>query len=225
MIRDYKSRASTKKRKSGSMFLPGLFTGYILGLASAIAVWLYISQAPSPYLTEDKTASSQTPPKVTTQPAAPKDTPANKNTTQADKPRFDFYKILPGIEESSGEDLFEPAPIPAPPKAAAVADRPERKSEKSAPEKPSASPTQKNLYFLQAGSFRNPNEAEKIKAELALLGVVASVQTGRAKDNSLLHRVRIGPFAKMDDLDRMRASLQMNGITASLVRVTADSTQ
>ena len=51
-----------------------------------------------------------------------------------------------------------------------------------------------------------------------MLGMIASVQVGKSDSNVLVHRVRVGPFTKMEELDRVRAALQSNGVTTSLVR-------
>ena len=58
-----------------------------------------------------------------------------------------------------------------------------------------------------------------MRAELALLGVMASVQTTQSSDRGTWHRVRIGPFSKIDEIDQIRVSLQENGIEASFIRV------
>ncbi|HRQ06214.1 MAG TPA: SPOR domain-containing protein [Nitrosomonas halophila] len=209
MSRDYKQRNATRNRKgSGSMML-GLFIGYTLGLASAIGVWLYISQAPSPYLTEEKIAKSA-PPEKSTQKSAKKEAPSDANQASLNKPRFDFYNILPGIDEPAGEDLFEPPPSPRP---APVAPAP---ATPAPPEK--KAPAAREHYYIQTGSFRNPGDAERMKAELALLGVVASVQVGKSADNMVLHRVRIGPFNKLEEVNQVRSSLQASGMATSLVR-------
>ncbi len=208
MSRDYKSRNSIKNRKNSGSLLLGLFIGYTLGLASAIGVWLYISQAPSPYLTGEKIVQNQPSEKSARQPSPEKNTAPDKNQPDRDRPRFDFYKILPGIEEPAGEDVFDMAPLPPPPVISAKI--PEKASEKIL--------EPKNQYYLQTGSFRNSGDAEGMKAELALLGIVASVQIGKSGNDTLLHRVRVGPFTRMEELDRVRASLQANGIEVSLVR-------
>lgn len=184
--------------------------------ASAIGVWLYLSQAPSPFLNGGKVAQNQSSEKssVRQSPSPEKqEKKAESNTNQADTSgsRFDFYKILPGIDEPPGEDIFDLTPLP--PAATVTRKIPEKTAEKP-PEK-AAEP--KNRYYLQAGSFRNSSDAERVKAELALLGIIASVQTGRSEGNVPVHRVRVGPFTRMEELDRVRASLQENGVTSSLV--------
>lgn len=211
MSRDYKSRNSVKARKGGGSLWLGLFIGYTLGIASAIGVWLYISQAPSPFLAQEKGPQSQSSEKSAQQsPLRPteKKTPPRANQAEADGSRFDFYKILPGIEEPPVEDTFDLAPLP--PTAAVAKKIPEKPPEKAV--------VSKDRYYLQAGSFRNSGDAERMKAELAMLGMIASVQVGKSDSNVLVHRVRVGPFTKMEELDRVRAALQSNGVTTSLVR-------
>lgn len=219
MSRDYKSRNSVKARKSGNPLWLGLFIGYTLGIASAIGVWLYISQAPSPFLIQGKESSGQSLEKSAQRlpsSSAEKKVSPRANQTETAGPRFDFYKILPGIEEPSVEDAFDLAPLP--PTAAATQKAPEKLPAKISEE----AVVPKDQYYLQAGSFRSSGDAERMKAELAMLGVVASVQVGKSDSNVLVHRVRIGPFAKMEELDRVRAVLQSNGMTTSLVRETGN---
>jgi cell division protein FtsN len=73
-------------------------------------------------------------------------------------------------------------------------------------------------YYLQAGAFKNPADADNLKAQLALLGIRASIQTSEVGDKGLFHRVRIGPYTAMNDVNRTRALLTQNNIPASLVK-------
>jgi len=84
---------------------------------------------------------------------------------------------------------------------------------------PSAAPTAPTpRYYLQAGAFQNPNDADNLKAQLALLGVEAVIQTGEVADKGVLHRVRVGPFDGMDEVNRTRSLLAQNNIPATLVK-------
>ncbi len=74
------------------------------------------------------------------------------------------------------------------------------------------------LYYLQVGAFQNPADADNLKAQLALLGVEASIQTRELGEKGVFHRVRIGPLRAMDDINRMRALLAQNNIAATLVK-------
>lgn len=73
-------------------------------------------------------------------------------------------------------------------------------------------------YFLQAGAFQNADDADNLKAQLAMLGVEAVIQTGEVADKGVFHRVRVGPFSAMDEVDRTRSLLTQNNIPATLVK-------
>ena len=90
-----------------------------------------------------------------------------------------------------------PAPAPAP--AAA----------------PAADPS---TYFVQAGAFRTPEDAEGQRARLSLIGVEARV-TEREQAGRTVYRVRVGPFQNKDAADRVKERLAGNGLDAALVRV------
>jgi cell division protein FtsN len=103
-------------------------------------------------------------------------------------PSFDFYKVLPGD-----------APSDLPPPAASTA--------------PAAM-----TYYLQAGAFQNADDADNLKAQLALLGVEAAIQTSDLGDKGVFHRVRVGPFDSEADLNSTRNLLSQNSIPATLVK-------
>lgn len=184
MSRDYKSQPnSTVSGKSGGSLFLGLFIGYALGLLSAMGVWMYINQAPSPFVAQDRPAESAA---QTAKPAAGgEDKPVGK-------PRFEFYKILPGTEEPVTEQQIKQA---------------------------AQQPASKDSYFIQAGAFQNADDADNLKARLAMLGTEASVQSVDLAEKGIWHRVRLGPFTEIDEINRVRASLQQNGIQTSLIKV------
>lgn len=203
MSRDYKTRPSSPASGiMGNPLLLGLFIGYALGILSAIGMWMIISNAPSPFISQDrladnavaKSATSQTDPtqRSTQSPGA-----ADKTVKAPDsKPRFEFYKILPGAEEPVTEQQF-----------------------KQAAQQPSSG----DKYFLQTGSFQNSDDADNLKAKLAMLGVEAAVQSADLSEKGVWHRVRVGPFTSITDLNQVRASLQQNGVPSSLIKVHEDA--
>jgi cell division protein FtsN len=84
---------------------------------------------------------------------------------------------------------------------------------------PAAAPAPaKPRYYLQAGAFQNASDADNLKANLAMLGVEAMIQTGEVAGKGLLHRVRVGPFTAMSEVDRTRSLLTENHIPSTLVR-------
>lgn len=182
MTRDYKP-ASRKGNGSanGRPMLTGIIIGLFLGLGVALAVALYLKGAPSPFV----------------DPASRKEDGAASATqasgTQPEKPKFDFYTILPGSEETLDEKVTPQASAPA--------------------------AGGRETYFLQAGAYQNESEADNLKAKLALLGVEAIIQTAQVGDKGVWHRVRIGPYSKIDDLSPVRATLQQQGIETSLIKV------
>ncbi len=113
---------------------------------------------------------------------------ATSPETPETAPSFDFYKMLPS-------DATREAP-PSP--------------------RPAAITT---LYYLQAGAFQNPADADNLKAQLALLGVETVIQTrDLGGDLGVFHRVRVGPFHAMDEINNTRALLTQNNIPATLVK-------
>lgn len=81
---------------------------------------------------------------------------------------------------------------------------------------PAAAPAPR--LYLQAGAFLNPNDADNLKAQLAMLGLEAAIQSAEVPDKGVLHRVRIGPFSDPHDIERMRVRLTQNNIAVTLVR-------
>jgi cell division protein FtsN len=115
----------------------------------------------------------------------------------AEKPKFDFYRILPGSEEPVTEKEIR-----------------ERLRAKSGQQDAA-----KDVYFIQAGSFQNPADADNQKARLAILGFESSVEPANLPDKGTWYRVRMGPYAKLDEINKVRQALAQNGIDASLIKV------
>ena len=84
---------------------------------------------------------------------------------------------------------------------------------------PTAAPaTTAPRLYLQAGAFQRADEADNLKAQLALLGVEAVIQTSEVPNKGVLHRVRIGPFHTADEANRTRSLLAQNNIPVTLVK-------
>ena len=197
MSRDYKAQSNSKASgKSGSSLMLGLFIGYALGLISAMGIWMYISKTPSPFIAQERPAESAVKSDLS---LVPKGGPVigkddKSAQTKDGKPRFEFYKILPGSDESAAA----PQPLP----------------QQAAPQ-----PVAKDSYFIQAGSFQSAEDAENLKAKLAMMGVEASVHVVDLADKGIWHRVRVGPLTDTAEIGRVRASMQQNGIQNSMIKV------
>jgi cell division protein FtsN len=74
------------------------------------------------------------------------------------------------------------------------------------------------VYVLQAGAFSAFAEADRMKAQLALLGITSEIQR-IAVEEQQYHRVRIGPIENLEELNRLRRRLRDAKIDALVVRV------
>ncbi len=128
----------------------------------------------------------------------------DKHQSPADdkgKPKFDFYTILPELEvvipdhELVSKDKNQ-------------ATQTTRDTEKNSTTR----------YVLQAGSFRNLEQADRLKARLALYGIEASIQTVKINNNDTWHRVRVGPLTDLATLNKTRKRLHDNGIATMVVK-------
>ncbi len=195
------SRRSNPSGRSGGGTILGIFIGLILGLGIALGVAFYLNKTPIPFLGKPKPTATKD----------GKDTPADAQKSVAgmpqggsaaakggDKPKFDFYKILPGGEEPVSDKELKDAAA---------------KAGKGQPE------AARGVYFIQAGSFQNPADADNQKAKIAILGFESSVEPTALPDKGTWYRVRLGPYTSLEDLNRVRRVLTQNGIDASLVKV------
>ena len=199
MSRDYKSPSKSNSRKKGSNLFLGLFLGYVLGLVSAIGVWMYIHQAPSPFIQNEK-------PEVSTKIKPSKngdialkemlilDNSQSQTKDPNEKTRFEFYEMLPGNEEPVTEIELQKA---------------------------AEQPLLKDKYYLQVGSFKDTGDAENLKAKIAMLGMEAYIQSADLSEKGMWHRVRVGPFTKIDTIKKTRSSLLQSGIKANLIKIHA----
>ncbi len=78
-------------------------------------------------------------------------------------------------------------------------------------------------YYLQAGAFRNPADADNLKAQLAMLGIEAAIQTSDVPGKGVFHRVRVGPYAATSEVERTRQLLTQNDIPTTLVKEIPDN--
>ncbi len=114
---------------------------------------------------------------------------------EASKPRFDFYEMLPKFEIVIPEQDLDARPDVTP----------------AAVETPGA-------YVLQAGSFSTFEDADRMKARLALLGVKSRIQKVSIDDRDF-HRVRIGPLEDLSELNRTRDTLRDARVEVMVIRV------
>ncbi|MGE3318394.1 MAG: SPOR domain-containing protein [Candidatus Berkiella sp.] len=122
--------------------------------------------------------------------------------------RFDFYTVLPNMTM----DIPESTPAPAATKPnTVIAEAP------STPTIDLATQTPAKDFIVQVGAFRTIGQAEELKAQLALSGVQASVQTFERSPAEIWHRVYIGPFANKQEALALQQQLQQTQALHSLV--------
>ncbi|MCL4185530.1 MAG: SPOR domain-containing protein [Burkholderiaceae bacterium] len=181
---------ATPSRMRGNTLL-GFLIGLVFGLALAVVVAMFVTRAPVPFVNKGN--------------RAPERVIEPKSQSEAPDPNAPLYsKARPGPEQGAAASSGA-AP---PPVASAVPAAPPPAPEEA---RPDAS------YLLQAGAFRSSSDAEAMKAKLALIGFEARVINAEVNGQTL-YRVRVGPYAQLDAMNRARARLAENGIEASVVR-------
>jgi cell division protein FtsN len=186
-------------RSHGGIVL-GLFIGLVIGVLIAFGVVWVLNKTPLPFQ-DNKGNHQERRESVPGQPPLPlAGKPGDK---VPEKPRFDFYKILPGGQDATPASGW-PATPAAPPTPAMPTPAPVVAGE---------------TIFLQAGAFQKAADADNLKAKLALLGVDTGVQEINIPDKGAMYRVRVGPFANLEEMNRARGLLSQNGIQATVVKV------
>jgi cell division protein FtsN len=211
-----------KKHQSGNVIV-GIIIGVVLGLAAALAVAVYVTKVPVPFMNKGQ---SRTPEQDAAESRKNKDWDPNaplygKNPA---KP------VTPAGPQVVNPDSVQPAPPvatnPAPPAVApdkappAVTGRPASNDPlgEFASAKAAAANTDPFIYFVQAGAFRTPEDAEAQRAKLSMMGIEAKVSE-REQAGRQVWRVRVGPFEKKEEADRQKEKLEGGGIESALVRV------
>jgi len=212
----------------------GVLIGLIVGVAAVVGVVMYFSKAGTPFTNLQKMtraaseATSSTPTQILSPGISISDASAGANAAanangpveappapvqSASQPapavppakaaaaapkgqdkngqRFDFYKILPGQVDAVTSGGNTPS-----------GNAPAGNHADTGAKKP----------YLQLGAFQNQDDADNLKAKLALIGVEATIQSADVPGKGIVHRVRVGPFATQADVDRIRNLLKQNGI-------------
>ena len=218
-----------KKKQLGGTIL-GFILGVIVGLGAALAVAVYVTKVPVPFLNKGGARGAD-------QDAA--EAQKNKDWDPNSPLRGKAAAKPPApVASAAGADSSTPAAQPvaaAEPKGAAAsapkaaASKPEKVetgkptsadplgdlAKAKAAEAGSADPYD---YFVQAGAFRTQADADAQRAKLAMMGWEARVSE-REQNGRPVFRVRVGPFAKRDDAAALKEKLDGTGVESALVRV------
>lgn len=185
-----RSSASRRGRRKPLPTWAWVLVGLVVGIGLTALVQLVIKRTTAPNSGLRALVDSATRPA----PVTPK--PAAVPTRSAGKTKYDFYTILPETETV----LPEPTASPAPGK-----------------QKDQAEPGY--TYILQVGSFTQFADADRLKAKLALNGLVAQVQKTEIKGKGTYYRVRLGPYNSLSALDRVHDQVRQFNIQALRLKV------
>ncbi|MDG0856701.1 SPOR domain-containing protein [Roseateles puraquae] len=217
------SKPAGKSQKGG--FVLGLIVGLLVGLAVALGVALYITKVPIPFVNKvpQRTAeqdAAEAERNKNWDPNAPLAGKAARsasgvvNAPAAAVPPPSTPPATAAATASAAAATAVPAPVttakPVPAKAEAPAAA-------SAPA-PATAAADAYVYFVQAGAFTRPEEAETQKAKLAIQGFTAKVME-REQNGRTVYRVRLGPNDTREAAEDLQRKIEAAGFEANLVRV------
>lgn len=189
MAKDYKNSPKPKDKPRRSGGLPG-WGGFLVGIAVAAVV---LEAAPRLW----QKLKHRLPPGAaqTAKAHGQARVTAPAASTAPAAPHFDFYKLLPSFQ----------VVIPS-------QDRETQSGDLPGPVR------QPGTYILQVGSFQSYAEADRLKANLALLGVESTIQQVKVSNGTTWNRVRIGPIRDLAQLNALRAKLAQNHIEPLVIK-------
>lgn len=176
-------------------FSPLLSMGLGLAIGLSVAVYIYFVSQPAPVEGVEPEVA------VVIKNIDPSPVSSSGETADEEGGRFDFYSILPKLEVViPDQELHQ--------QRRGLGGEGEQKTIKSP-----------GHYLLQVGSFRKASDAERVKAELAFLGVESYIEPVVIDSSKTWHRVRVGPFSDNKSLDKIRNRLLDNRVEVMVLRV------
>ncbi len=145
------------------------------------------------------------------------------------KPKYDFYTLLPESEvivpPEAVPEKTPPVPAqpttPVTPAEAAKIDTARAQAallgQTPPPAPPVIKPAATTQFFLQAGSFRKQADADKVRAQIILLGQAVKVESGTVKEETW-YRVLVGPFSNREQLTVAQKQLAASGFSNLLLQ-------
>jgi len=183
-------KPSQKKANSGSPFLSGLLLGLLIGVCGTVGLTLYL-KGNNPFAEQNGKQIAETPKPTKNKISEVTVSPnSDEDKTLQDPNKFDFYTILPDSESKVTEKEVK-----------------------------NNTTIKQDAYFLQVGAFENESDADNMKAKLALQGFEAVVQSADIPEKGIWHRVRVGPLTDVDQINKVRGDLTLNGFNADLIKV------
>jgi cell division protein FtsN len=184
-----KSKAKPQAKKSQGNTIPAFVFGMVFGLLIALGVALFVSKSQLPF------SGAETQGAIPNVSPGPGNSPPDPNSAIYGKANANPGNIVAvdpfqqGTEPQSGDNT----PIQQ------------------------ADPVVQTIYFLQLGSFRNREDAEQLRAQLAFVGTESEIAVGEVNGN-VVNRVRVGPFGSANEAYQARIPLTKGGFEATVVK-------
>lgn len=198
-----------KQQRGGTIL--GFIMGVVVGLGAALAVAVYVTKVPIPFLNKGQTRS------------ADQDVVESERNKNWD-PNAPLYGKNPA-KPAAPAKAEAPTGVDAGAAAVPVAKGAELKPAVSADPlgdlaqaRAAGAAAEPFFYFVQIGAFRTAEDAESQRAKLSLGGVQAKVSE-REQSGRTLFRVRVGPLSKKEEADSVKEKLEAAGYETALVRV------
>jgi cell division protein FtsN len=197
----------------GGTFL-GFVVGVVFGLAAALAVAVYVTKVPIPFVTKMQSRT------------ADQDAAEAKKNKDWD-PNAPLYgkspikPVSPAASAPGATGVIAPIPGVTPAIPAKVDAKPAASADPLgdlARAKSSNSAVEPFVYFVQAGAFKTAEDAETQRVKVSLTGVEAKVSE-REQSGRPVFRVRAGPFDRKEDADKTKDKLDVAGFDTAIVRV------
>lgn len=180
-----------RKRRSKAWLL--LLAGVAVGVGG-VYLWQLVSKRVESKSGIGSLLTSSKPAEKATDSAKAETAPQEKDPKKEQKLKYEFYRLL----QNESVVAYREAP-------------PEKTAKTAKPEEGVS-------YALQVGAFGAFADADQLKAKLALLGMQAQIQKAEIEGKTY-YRVRLGPFAKLEQLDAPTAQLKLHGIKAIPVKI------
>ncbi|MGH8050816.1 MAG: SPOR domain-containing protein [Methylococcales bacterium] len=205
------ARKNQAKRGNGNGGMPAWLWALIgLALGLVIAAYFFLGD-----YWKNRNTNEPTPNPAAEAPVSHSEDAVAQEPTEKPKPKYDFYTLLPEKEvvipdaelqaQAEAEAKKNAAPVnPATPDLVTAT--------------PEALPATESRFLIQAGAFKNQDEAENLKATIALTGEVARIESAEI-NGTTVYRVRLGPYNTASSLSSAKQALSSHGIEAQAIKV------
>lgn len=213
-----------KQQRGGTLL--GFIIGVVVGMGAALAVAVYVTKVPVPFVSKGQGHSAEqeaaevkknkdwdpNAPLYGKNPAKPVASPVSAPVAPTDQPAKPETGATIAVTSKpvSGQGPVAPAKADAKAAVDPLGDLAKARTTGAA--------TEPFTFFVQVGAFRSAEDAEAQRAKLLLGGIDAKV-TEREQSGRTVFRVRVGPFDRQDDAAKAKDRLDAAGMETALVRV------